>query len=75
MDPHQPFENALIKKAFTKKDEDKYGNLYVTLQPEDTIDLIPGTYYYAIKAIYTLGDEDEVRIDTIIQRTKFIIVE
>lgn len=49
MDPHQPFEDALVKKKFTLDDTDASGNLTIVIEPEDTLDLIPGTYYYAVK--------------------------
>ena len=49
MDPHQPFEDALVKKRFTIEDTDAEGNLTIVIEPEDTLDLLPGTYYYAVK--------------------------
>jgi hypothetical protein len=49
MDPHQPFEEALVKKRFTIEDTDGNGNLTIVIEPEDTLDLLPGTYYYAVK--------------------------
>lgn len=75
MDPHQPFEHALVKKRFTKDDCDEAGNLVITIRPEDTLDLIPGVYYYSIK-LHRLADTDEDYIDeviTVINKTKFII--
>ncbi len=49
MDPHQPFEDALVKKKFTVEDADDNGNLIIVITPEDTLDLLPGTYYYSVK--------------------------
>jgi hypothetical protein len=49
MDPHQPFEDALVKKSFTVSDVDEVGRLAIVIEPEDTLDLLPGTYYYAVK--------------------------
>jgi len=75
MDPHQPFEHALIKKKYTKDDCDDMGNLIITLKPEETLDLVPGVYYYAIK-LHKLTDNEEEHIDeviTVINKTKFII--
>lgn len=77
MDPHQPFENALVKKRFTKDDCDAAGNLTITIRPEDTIDLVPGIYYYCIK-LHKLQDTEEDYIDqvlTIIPKTKFVIFD
>lgn len=75
MRPNQIFERAILKKEITKKDEDENGNLYIKIYPEDTINLCPGTYYYEIKAIYKLKNEEDVHIDTVVQKTKFIIVD
>lgn len=75
MDPHQPFECALVKKRFTADDCDSAGNLTITISPEDTIDLIPGVYYYSIK-LHRLQDTEEEYIDeviTVVNKTKFVI--
>ena len=49
MDPHQSFEEALVKKRFTTDDADSNGNLSIVIEPEDTLDLLPGLYYYSVK--------------------------
>lgn len=49
MDPFQPFENALIKRKYTKEDQDEDTSILIHLDPEDTVDFIPGRYYYMIK--------------------------
>lgn len=75
MDPHQLFENALVKKRYTKDDCDDVGNLVITIKPEDTLDLCPGVYYYAVK-LHKLTDNEEEYVDeviTVINKTKFII--
>lgn len=75
MDPHQPFECALVKKRFTADDCDSAGNLTITISPEDTVDLIPGVYYYSIK-LHRLQDTEEEYIDeviTVVNKTKFVI--
>ena len=77
MDPHQMFEDALVKKRYTKDDCDELGNLIIKFSPEDTIDLVPGVYYYSIK-LHKQTDNDEDYIDevvTIINKTKFIICD
>ena len=77
MDPHQPFENALVKKRYTKDDCDEMGNLIIKFLPEDTLDLVPGVYYYSIK-LHKITDDEEDYIDevvTIINKTKFIICD
>ena len=78
MEPHASFEKAIIKKDITCEDMDSEGNLFLELLPEETMNLCPGVYYYEIKAIYkeyTSSEEYITHIDTITQRTKFILVE
>jgi hypothetical protein len=84
MDPHQMFENALVRKKFTVEDTDAAGNLTIKIEPEDTLDLLPGTYYYAVKLHLnheniqpetgeSLGYIDKVQ--TVINKTKFFICD
>ena len=82
-EPNQYFEDALIKKTFeinkdiTITDENNIWSFSIQIDPEDTVDIIPGTYYYEVKASGII-DQNEERIDfatTIVQKTKFIIVE
>ena len=70
--PHQPFEHAIIKKRFVKADqkEDLHFRLYLT--PEDTIDLLPGIYYYSIKVLRNAGTESEL-VDTIVSKHKVVV--
>ena len=82
MDPGQPFEEALIRKKYTVEDTDENGNLLAELRPEDTLDLIPGTYFYAVKLHinHTAVDAnlDTYSIDkvvTVINKTKFILCD
>ena len=85
MQPHQPFETALIRKKYTVADTDAMGNLSVSILPEDTLNLHPGKYYYAVKLHMNhpevdanTGEETGKIIDkvyTIINKTKFIICD
>lgn len=82
MDPNQPFEDALLRKKYTVEDTDEEGNLFVTLNPEDTIDLLPGLYYYMVKLKmdhieqYGNGEEFSVnKVITVINKTKFFIYD
>lgn len=70
--PHQKFENAIIKKRFTKADQDSSGYIIAEIAPEDTLDLLPGVYYYAVKLRQSTNEPTE-RISTVINKTKFII--
>jgi hypothetical protein len=82
MDPHQPFEEALVKKKFTVEDTDSAGNLTAVIEPEDTLDLLPGTYYYAVKVhlqhdnIHPETNENLGQVDkvfTAIHKTKLFL--
>lgn len=75
MDPHQKFEDALLRKRYTKDDCDEGGNLNIQIRPEDTIDLLPGVYYYSIKLHRMKNTETEFidKVITIINKTKFVI--
>lgn len=79
MDPHQPFEDALIRKKYTKEDFDEEDTLCIKLDPEDTIDLIPGKYYYSIKlAMDHIDAETGENIDyviTLVNKSKIIICD
>jgi hypothetical protein len=85
MDPGQPFETALVRKKFTVADTDAMGNLIITIQPEDTLDLLPGKYFYAVKLHLNHAEIDQNtgeptgkqidRVGTVINKTKFIICD
>lgn len=82
MDPYQPFEEALVRKKFTTEDADLNGNLSIVIEPEDTLDLLPGLYYYSVKIHLqhenihpetgeVLGFVDKVH--TVINKTKLFL--
>lgn len=80
MDPNQQFENALVKKKIGLDSEyvDPEGNISIVIEPEDTIDLLPGRYFYMIKLKMDHVDDqgDEVHaVKTIIDKTKFVIYD
>lgn len=71
MEPHQPFEVALIRKVFTEEDVDEEtGLVHMYFAPEMTEFLVPGTYYYCVKLAAADGD-----VSTVISKTKFIILD
>lgn len=75
MEPNQPFEKAILKKEFTYDDYDiENGTLRIKIESEDTLMLMPGTYYYQIKVLYK-DEAGDTHIDTVVQKTKFIIVD
>ena len=82
MDPNQPFETAWVRKRYTVEDCDEAGNLAINLEPKDTLDLIPGVYYYSVKLKMNHDEIDpdtqEVirhvdRVITVINKTKFFL--
>lgn len=72
MPPHFRFEDAFIKKIYFAKDQGKDGNIIASIKPEDTIDLIPGVYYYTVKLRQHIGSDQE-NVLTVINKTKFVI--
>lgn len=96
MEPNQPFNDALVCKKMTYKDKtpitsvndvdinkDGYIDGFVTLTfgIKDTEYLLPGTYYYEVKLLRPISDQNLIekgyteQIDTIVPKTKFIILE
>lgn len=83
-EPCSCFENALIRKVFTKEDIDlKNNKLIINLLPKDTEYLIPATYYWTVKIV--TQNEDSVitnyqtdnftEVNTLVSNKKFIILE
>lgn len=68
MEPNQPFEKAILKKVFTSQDVDEEGYLNIKFKPNDTVQLMPGTYYYSIKLV-----DKEEDVTTLISNTLFTI--
>ena len=66
MIPGQYFENAIIRKKYTKDDANEFGDVIIKFTPEDTIYLDPGKYFYEVKAILEDGS-----VNTLIQKTEF----
>ena len=75
MEPNQPFEHALIRKEYTQDDVNEEGLVVMKFQAEDTEFLMPGNYYYMIKLARPGEESGEVLVDTIISKTKFVIID
>ena len=69
--PNQKFECAIIKKEFTSVNFDNDGDFVLTLEPIETMKLIPSVYYYELKLL----KKEDSSIKTLIQKTKFIITD
>lgn len=70
-EPNQCFENAIIKKKFTKDNLDKDGNVIINFLSSDTEYLSLGVYYYEIKLLYYINNTEN--IITLLPKTIFSI--
>ena len=78
LEPNCSFEDAIIRKVFTAEDLTEDSQVLITLSPEDTEYLLPGTYYLQIKLKrYTPTDDEEgeYSTETVLGKTKFIILD
>ena len=75
-EPNQVFEDAILKKKFTKDNLIDESTIKVSFAPEDTMYLLPGLYYYQFKLVRAeKDDEGNNLVDTIIPLTEFYIEE
>lgn len=79
MEPGQPFEDALIRKALTKDDMLSSGEVWVPFASSDTINLLPGAYYIQMKLRKYEGVDEsgdaKYSVDTVLGKSKFFIVD
>lgn len=68
MEPNQKFEDAFLKKIYTKDDLDENKDVVIVFTHADTVDLVQGLYYYEVKLI-----EADGTYITIIPMSRFII--
>lgn len=73
MEANQKWEDAIIRKKLTSDDEDEFGNIHLHLNSEDTENLAPGTYWYMVKVQIWDRELQKFVINTICNKTKFII--
>lgn len=74
MEANQPFEDAIIKKVFDHTDANSDGTVDIKFDPRDTLNLLPGNYYYSIKLSQPEGGLN-TKVTTLIQKTRFIILD
>lgn len=74
---NQRFSDSIICKTFTDLDLNEYGDVIVKFCPDDTLNLLPGTYWYEVKLLRTNAENTCCleQIDTVVKRTKFVILE
>lgn len=79
MEPNQRFEDALVKKTYKADDMDPIARTVdLEFDAEDTEYLLPGNYYYQVKlyrAPSSSWSGNKKHIETIISKTKFVIME
>lgn len=79
MESRGSFEDALIRKEFTKADMDEEGNIVATLKSDDTVNLLSGKYYIQAKLRSVVGEsesgEPSYEISTILPKTRFVILD
>lgn len=77
--PNQSFEEAIIRKKIAAGSScvASTGEITITLTPEDTLELLPGRYYYMIKLkLDHISNGQRIQgVETVINKTKFIIYD
>lgn len=73
--PNQEFESGVILKKLTIDDLNENGDVTIKFLSSDTNKLEPDLYYYRVKLYLYNTSIDDYDIDTIITRTKFIVVK
>lgn len=76
MEQNQLFENAILKKVFTKETSEftEDGDLIITLDPSDTESLLEGQYIYTIKLRTTNLDTNREEVRTVVPEHQFSIM-
>lgn len=72
MEQGQQFEDAIIKYKFTNANLSADGDVKVKIKSTDTEYLEPATYTYQVKLVY-LDDDNDEQVNTVIDRTNFLI--
>ena len=80
LEPGQKWEDAILKKAYwagSKEADTITKTVLIHFYSEDTEYLKPGNYYYQIKLQRCKESTNDgfEHVDTIVQRTKFVILE
>lgn len=70
MEVNQPFEFAILKKKITSDRQTDNGAVQIELDPDDTLCLLPGKYYYQVKLAIQPNT-----VHTIIDKAQFFILE
>jgi hypothetical protein len=74
VEPNKPFECGVVRKILTKDDLNDNNDPVLKLKSSDTLNLLPGTYYYEARLVIPNTSTGEEDISTVIPRRKFIIL-
>lgn len=70
MEPNYSFEEAIVRKKYSNADFNKNSDVVISFDSEDTMNLLPGKYYYEVKAVLLDENKKEI-VNTIIPRREF----
>ena len=73
LEPNHSWENAILRKIYTKDNLNADGDVIIKLEPEDTEYLSEGIYYYQIKLLQVDENNNEI-VTTIIPSTKLYLI-
>ena len=81
MESHQDFNCGVVRHEYGYEDLNESGDIVIKLSHDDTVNLLPGDYFYEIKLLTRTTEEVngqtlilKEELDTIVPRTKFIIL-
>ena len=75
MEPNHYWEQSILKQVYTSESyKTEEGDLVISISPEETEYLIPGTYYYMIKLVTYDENNEVVEVKTVVPATLFVIL-
>lgn len=74
MEANQLYENKILEKIYDKDDFNENYDVMISFDRCDTINLLEGTYYFEIKLFRTVDDDSTELVNTVISKTKFVLV-
>lgn len=74
MEANQLYENKILEKIYTEDDFNENYDVMISFDSCDTINLLEGTYYFEIKLFRMIDDDSTELVNTVISKTKFVLV-
>ncbi len=75
MECNQPFEAALIRKSYDYNSLNENNDVVVEFTGDETLNLLPGKYYYEVKLDKYDEEADKHEINTIISKREFFVLD